>query len=66
MLALGITEESTSPWQSPPVLVPKPDESVWFCIDFRKLDNISTFDAMPRVDTQLEVIWGAQVLSTID
>lgn len=33
MLALGVIEESTSPWCSPPILVLKPDWSIHFCID---------------------------------
>lgn len=30
LLALGIIEENNSPWQGPPILVPKPEGSVHF------------------------------------
>lgn len=64
MLELGFIMESTSPL----VLVPKPDGSIWFCIDFRHLNPMSSFDAflMPTVDSVLDVIGDAQFLSTSD
>lgn len=45
MLALGVTEEFTSPWWSPAVLVPKPDGYLRFWIDFKHLNEITAFDA---------------------
>ncbi|XP_069089507.1 uncharacterized protein [Pleurodeles waltl] len=68
MLSLGDIEASTSPWCSPIVLVPKPDGSVRFCIDFRKLNELSLFDTypIPRVDEVLEKIGQARYMSTID
>lgn len=68
LLHFGVIMESTSPWCSPPVLVPKPDRSVKFCIDFRILNNVSIVDAypMPRVDVLINRVGKAQVLSTIE
>ena len=47
MLDLGVIEPSISPYSSPIVLVPKKDGSVGFCIDFRKLNKVTEFDAEP-------------------
>lgn len=60
MLKLEKTEGSTSPWHSLQVLVPKPDRFVQFCIDFRKLDNMPTFNVylIPQVDALLDVMGG--------
>ncbi|XP_075774682.1 uncharacterized protein LOC142826318 [Pelodiscus sinensis] len=68
MIQWGVVEESYSEWRSPIVLVPKPDGSMRFCIDFRKVNALSRFDAypMPRVDELLDRLGGAQYLSTLD
>ncbi|XP_075775938.1 uncharacterized protein LOC142826874 [Pelodiscus sinensis] len=68
MLRWGVVEKSRSEWRSPIVLVPKKDGAVRFCIDFRKLNAVSKFDAypMPRVDELLERLGRAEYLSTID
>ncbi|CAF1483246.1 unnamed protein product [Rotaria sordida] len=64
----GIIEESTSPWSSPIVLVRKKDGSVRFCIDFRKLNNITTKDAfpIPRIDDIFDHLSQAEYYTTID
>ena len=68
MLQLKVIEESNSPWSSPIVMVPKPDGTMRFCNDFRKLNEISRFDAypMPRVDELIERLGPARFVSTLD
>ena len=68
MLELGVIEESHSAWSSPIVLIPKPDGTERFCNDFRKLNEISNFDAypMPRVDELMERLGPARFISTLD
>ncbi|CAM4463005.1 unnamed protein product [Lepidochelys kempii] len=68
MLALGVIQPSASPWASPVLLFPKKDGSVWFCVDYRKLNAITVSDAYPmsRPDELLEKLGGAQYLTTMD
>ena len=47
MLRLRVIEESRSAWSSPVILVPKPEGTFRFCNDFRRLNEVSEFDAYP-------------------
>jgi hypothetical protein len=64
MLEAGVIEESNSEWCSPIVLVPKPDGTIRFCNDFRKLNEISKFDAYPM--PRIERLGTARYISTLD
>lgn len=68
MLAKRVIEESDSPWSSPKVLVNKKENSIRFCIDFRKLNEITTKDihSIPRKESTLDALSGSKYYSTID
>ncbi len=65
---MGVIEPSTSPWSSRPFLVPKKDGSLRICLDFRKLNVVSRFDAypMPQIDELVEQIGQAKYITTLD
>ena len=52
----------------PVVLVRKKDDSLRFCVDYRKLNNVTRFDAypLPRVDETLEALGGSKFFTTLD
>lgn len=56
MIGLGVIEPSRSEWSSPMVIVLNKDGSLRLCIDFRKLNALSKFDAyqMHHTDDLLE------------
>ncbi|KAI3366502.1 hypothetical protein L3Q82_000474 [Scortum barcoo] len=68
MLELGVIEPSTSEWSNPIVLVIKKDGNIRFCIDFRKVNAQSEFDAypLPRLDDLIERVGQAQFITTLD
>lgn len=47
MLEKEVVEPSTSPWASPIVLVRKKDSSTTFCVDHRKVKDVTRKDAHP-------------------
>lgn len=68
MLDRNIIRPSNSPWSSPIVLVKKKDNSTRFCVDFRKVNEITKKDAylIPRIDDTFDTLSGAKYLSSVD
>jgi transposase InsO family protein len=68
MLDAGVIESSTSPFASPIVLVRKKDQSLRFCIDYRKLNSLTIRNAqtMPRPQDIFDRLSGAKWFSSLD
>lgn len=68
MLRDNIIEPSESPWSSHICLVTKKDGSLRFCVDFRKLNQITRKDAypLPRIDDTLDTLTNSKWFSTLD
>ena len=68
MLKDGLIKESSCEWSSPIVVVKKKDGSNRICVDYRKFNTITKFDAypIPRIDEMLDAIGNAKYISTLD
>jgi Reverse transcriptase (RNA-dependent DNA polymerase) len=68
MLAQDVIEPATCEWDSPIVLVPKPDGSLRFCVDYRRLNAITVKDTyqLPRMDECIDSLGEAVVSTTLD
>ena len=68
MLQTGVIEPSNSPWSSPVCMVKKKDDTYRFCIDYRRLNDVTKKDAFPVPDVKdaLDSLRGAKYFATID
>jgi hypothetical protein len=68
MLDRGVIQPSASAWASPVVLVTKKDGTTRFCIDYRKLNDVTCKDAypLPRIDDTVGTLAGSTFFSTLD
>ena len=44
---MGVIEETHSGWSNPILLVRKSNGSIWFCVDYYKVNDVSKFNAYP-------------------
>ncbi|KZS07756.1 Uncharacterized protein APZ42_028454 [Daphnia magna] len=68
MIRDQVIEPSSGPWASPVVLVKKKDGSWRFCVDYRKLNAVTTRDVypLPRIEDALSRLKGTRYFSIMD
>ena len=68
LLEAGVIEPSCSEWASPSVLVRKRDGSVRWCIDLRKLNDVTVKDRypLPLLQDCIDALEGCQYFTTLD
>lgn len=68
MLKMRVIEISNSEWASKIVLVKKPDGSESFCVDYRKVNNVTIKDSfpMPNIESKLNKLYGSKFFSSLD
>ena len=68
MLAQDIIEPAVSEWCSPVTLVRKADNTIRFCVDYRKVNAVTRKDAfpLPRIEDCIEAIGNSKYVSKID
>ena len=64
----NIIRESASPYAAPVVMTTKKDGDPRFCVDYRKLNQVTVKDRypLPRIDDTIDALHGAQYFTTLD
>ena len=64
----GVIQKSHSPWSSPVILVQKRNGDYRFCVDYRRLNEVTKKDTfpLPRIDDLLDLLGKSQFFSSLD
>ncbi|OWZ04432.1 hypothetical protein PHMEG_00023673 [Phytophthora megakarya] len=67
-LSLGHIRPSISPWESPVLMIRKPDGGIRFCIDYRRLNTVTGKDCypIPLIGDILDVLGNTKLFPTMD
>lgn len=68
LLDYGFAIPSKSPWSSPSLIVPKPDQTPRFCNDFSKVNAVTRPDSfpLPRMDDCVDRVGSATYVTKLD
>ena len=68
LLHRDLIEEGNGAWSASVVLVKKKDGKWQFCVDYRKLNDVSQKDLypLPRITEALDALVGSKLFSTVD
>ena len=68
MMDSGLIEPSHSAWSSPCLLVPKPDGTVRFCTDLRKVNSLTKCDSypLPRIEDCIDIVGNSKYATKFD
>ena len=68
LLEQGVIQSSESPWSAPVVMVKKKDGSNRFCVDYRRLNDLTEKDAypLPNIEDNLAQLGGGAWFATLD
>lgn len=68
MLKLGVIRESKSPWNFPIVIVPKKDGGIRFCVNLKKLNDVTVKEKLPlpTFDDVIDRLGDCKYFSTMD
>ena len=63
-----VISPSTSPWCTYPVLTPKPDGTIRFAIDYRRLNSVTVPDKtpLPRIEDLIASVEGSKYFGLLD
>ena len=68
MANAGVIKKSHSPWASPVILVRKRNRDYRFCVDYRRLNDVTKKDTfpLPRIDDLLDQLGHSRYFSSLD
>lgn len=68
MLKTGVVSPTTSPFSSPPIIVEREGKKPRFCVDFRKLNEITMDEAstLPKISDTIKELGKATVFTLLD
>ena len=68
MLETDVIRPSSSPWAAPVTLVPKKDGSTRFCVDYRRINEVTIKDQfpLPHIQDIFDQVGGSLIFSSLD
>jgi hypothetical protein len=68
LLEKGFIRPTSSPWGCPAIIVKKKDQTLWMCVDYRPLNEVTIKNKypLPRIDILFDQLTRARLFSKID